>query len=118
VKFIFRWIMDQIKGCPDLPPDPHYTRRPCLLCGDSGTYMKDGVSTICPNCSKPYQVTSDGCAYRDGQPGQAVAGPGAVALGGAGGRGEHGEGGKGGDAFAAGQNSIAIGGKGGDASDH
>jgi hypothetical protein len=116
VKSIFAWIMKQMK-CPNLPPDPNYERKPCPLCQGAGTYIKDGATTICSCNSKTCTVTSDGRAYYDGQPGQAVAGPGAFAVGGAGGRGQNGQGGKGGDAVAAGQNSIAIGGKGGDASD-
>jgi hypothetical protein len=117
VKLTFRWIMDQIRKGRPLPPDPEHTRPVCPFCQGAGTYVKDGVQTVCSCSPDPYTVTSDGCAYRDGEPGQAVAGPGAYAFGGAGGRGENGQGGKGGDAFAGGSNSIAIGGKGGDASD-
>ena len=88
MKSIFKWIMDQIKGCPDLPPDPRYAHKRCPVCADEGVYVKDGVTTICSCPSKPYHVTSDGCAYRDGQPGQIVFGPDGYAKGGDGGRGQ------------------------------
>lgn len=116
MKLTFQWIMDRIKA-PALPPDPQHSAPRCPFCGGEGSYIKDGVTTVCPSCSKPYTVTSDGCAYRDGQPGQAFSAPGSLAVGGDGGRGKNGQGGKGGDAYAGGQNSIAIGGKGGDCGD-